>query len=152
MTMEKSPLPYITATIPTTPMQHGYNKQHSTLTTLYTLYNTISKGYHQMAPPASTITIALDMNKAFDTKNIHTRIRTLLHTGIPGTIMKLIANYIKGRKTFIKYRNHTSTRRQCPFTHTINIYTTTTQSTCSDHVICICHHHHIYTYKHECSQ
>ena len=85
-TPEKSLLPYITANIPNTPMQ--------------------------MAPPARTITVALDMSKAFDTINIHTLIRKLLQTNIPGTIIKFIANYIKGRKTYTTYRNHTSKQRQ----------------------------------------
>ena len=38
-----------------------------------------------MAPPARTITVALDMSKAFDTINIHTLIRKLLQTKIPDT-------------------------------------------------------------------
>ena len=65
-----------------------------------------------MAPPARTITVALDMSKAFDTINIHTLIRKLLQTNIPGTIIKFIANYIKGRKAYITYRNHTSKQHQ----------------------------------------
>ena len=65
-----------------------------------------------MAPPVRTITVALDMSKAFDTINIHTLIRKLLQTNIPGTIIKFIANYIKGRKAYTTYRNHTSKQRQ----------------------------------------
>ena len=65
-----------------------------------------------MAPPARTITVALDMSKAFDTINIHTLIRKLPQTNIPGTIIKFIANYIKGRKAYTTYRNHTSKQRQ----------------------------------------
>ena len=53
------------------------------------------------------------MSKAFDTINIHTLIRKLQQTNIPGTIIKLIANYIKGRKAYTTYRNHTSS--QCQF-------------------------------------
>ena len=52
------------------------------------------------------------MIKAFDTINIHTLIRQLLQTNIPSTIMKLIANYIKGRTSYTTYRNHTSRQRQ----------------------------------------
>ena len=111
-TLEKSLLPYITANIPNTPMQHGYKTQHSTVTALHTLNNTVKKGFYQMAPPARTITVALDMSKAFDTINIHTLIRKLLQTNIPGTIIKFIANYIKGRKAYTTYRNHTSKQRQ----------------------------------------
>ena len=111
-TLEKSLLPYITANIPNTPMQHGYKTQHSTVTALHTLNNTVAKGFNQMAPPARTITVALDVNKAFDTINIHTLIRKLLQTNIPGTIIKFIANYIKGRKAYTTYINHTSKQRQ----------------------------------------
>ena len=38
------------------------------------------------------------MRKAFDTINIHTLIRKLLQTNIPGTIITFIVNYIKGAK------------------------------------------------------
>ena len=81
-------------------MQHGYKTQHSTVTALYTLDNTVAKGFNQLAPPARTITVALDMSKSFDTINIHTLIGKLLQTNIPGTIIKFIANYIKGRKAY----------------------------------------------------
>ena len=53
------------------------------------------------------------MRKAFNTINIHTLIRKLLKPNISCTIIMFIANYIKGRKTYTTYRNHTS--RQCQF-------------------------------------
>ena len=62
-----------------------------------------------MGPPARTFTVTLDMNKAFDTINIHTN---LLHTKIPGTIIKCIAGFINGRKAYTRYINHTSSQRQ----------------------------------------
>ena len=93
-------------------MQHGYKTQHSTVTALHTLNNTVAKGFNQMAPPARTISVAIDMIKAFDTINIHTLIRKLLQTNIPGTIIKYIANYIKGRKAYTTYIIHTSKQRQ----------------------------------------
>ena len=99
-TLKKSLLLYITANIPNTPTQHGYKTQHSTVTALHTANNTVAKGFNQMAPPARTITVALDMSKAFDTINIHTPIRKLLQLKIPGIIIKFIENYIKGRKTY----------------------------------------------------
>ena len=86
-------------------MQHGYKTQHSTVTSLHKLNNTVAKGFNQMAPPGRTITVALDMSKALDTINIHTLIRKLLQTNIPGIIIKFIANYIKGCKAYTTYRN-----------------------------------------------
>ena len=109
-TLEKSLLPYITANIPNTPTQHGYTTQHSTVTTLHTL----NKGIQPNAPPppARTITVVLDMSNDFDTINIPTLIRKLLQTKIPGTIIILIGNIIKGRKAHTTYINHTSSQRQ----------------------------------------
>ena len=71
-TMEKSVLPYKTANIPSTPTQHSYKTQHSAVTALDLLNNTVGKGFNQMAPLARTSTVALDMNKAFNTINTHT--------------------------------------------------------------------------------
>ena len=93
MTLETSLLPYITAN---TPMQCGYKTQHSTMTALQTLNNTVAKGFNQMAHPARIITEVLDISKAFDTINIHTLIRKLLHTKIPGTFIKFIAKLQQG--------------------------------------------------------
>ena len=74
--------------------------------------NTVAKGFNQMSPPARTINVALNMSKAFNTINMHILIRKLLQTKIPGTIIKLIPNYIKGRNAYTTYRNHTSSQRQ----------------------------------------
>ena len=111
-TLEKCLLPYITANITQTPTQHGYKAQHSTVTALHTLNNTVTKRFTQMVQPARTITVALDMSKTFDTVNIHTLIGKLLQTTTPGTILKFVANYIKGRKAYTSFRNHKSIQRQ----------------------------------------
>ena len=65
-----------------------------------------------MASPARTLTVTLDMSKAFDTINMNTLIRKLLQTNIPGTIIKFMANYIKIHQAYTTYRNHTSSQRQ----------------------------------------
>ena len=74
--------------------------------------NTVAMGFNQMAPPARTVTVALDMTKVYDTINIHTLIRKLLQTNMPGRISKFSANYIKGRKAYTTYINHTFRQRQ----------------------------------------
>ena len=65
----------------------------------------------KQSPPQRTITVALDMSKAFDTVNLHLLIQKLHNTTIPGTITKYIANYIKGRKQYTTFNGHTSKLR-----------------------------------------
>ena len=110
--LEKCLLPYITANITQTPPQHGYKAQHSTVTSLHTLNNIVAKRFNQMTPPVRTITVTLDMSKAFDTVNTHTQIGKLLQTSTPGTILKFVANYLKERKSYNSFRNHKSIQRQ----------------------------------------
>ena len=95
---------------------HATRVQNTTLYSdgIHTLNNTVAKGFNQMAPPARTNNVALDISKAFDTINIHALIRKLLQTNIPGTIFNFIANYIKGCKAYTTYRNHASKQRQFP--------------------------------------
>ena len=66
----------------------------------------------EFAIPKSYRPITVDMSKTFDTINIHTLIRKLLQTNIPGTLFQFIANYIKRRRAYTTYRNHTSSQRQ----------------------------------------
>ena len=110
-TLEKTLLPYITNNIQHI-STHGFKSNHSTSTTLHNINNTIATGFNPNKPPERTITVALDMSKAFDTVNIHTLAHKLHQTNIPHTIIKYIANYIKGRKVYITFRNKTSTQRQ----------------------------------------
>ena len=106
-----------------TPTQHGCRTQHSALTALHTLSDTVAEGFSQVAPLMRTITVALDMSKAFDTLDMHTLIRKLLHTNIPGTIMKFIANYINRRTAYTTYRNHISIQGEVCSPTLVNIYT-----------------------------
>ena len=48
------------------------------------------------------------MTKAFDMVNIHQLIHKTHNTHIPTTIVKFLANYIKGRRQYTSYNNQTS--------------------------------------------
>ena len=74
----------------------------------------------QVTPHARTITVALDMSKAFDTVNIHILtimlkriyIYIYIYNDIRNTIIKFIENYIKEHTVYTTLRKHTSTQRQ----------------------------------------
>ena len=110
-TLENVILPYITQNIPHITTQHGF-KTNAPQTQHYTTSTTLSQHVSTNPSHPRTIAVALDMIKAFDTVNIHTLIDKLTHTNIPHTILRYIANYIKGRMTYTTFRNHSSTKRQ----------------------------------------
>jgi len=106
--LEKTILPTLTQHLPSKDFQHGFKSKHSTVTALQNITNTIAKGFNQKAPPKRTILVSLDMSKAFDTVNIHTLVNKLQETTTPPTLIKYVANYIKGRKAFTQYNNANS--------------------------------------------
>ena len=72
-TLEKSLLPYITANIPNTPMQHGYKTQHSTVTALHTLNNTVAKGFNPNGSPCANNHCSTRYEQSFrHNKHTHT--------------------------------------------------------------------------------
>ena len=107
-----------------------------------------------MAPPARTITVALDMSKVIDTIKIHTLIRKLLQTTIPGTIIKFIAHYIKVRKGRHNiYKSHILTTSIQNWRSFTNIYTADIPPPRAPvQFMAYADHHHIYTHKQEYSQ
>ena len=110
--LEKIILPYITDNLPNVQHQHGFKTRHSTMTALHQLTHHISEGFNKKQPPHRTVTIALDMSKAFDTVNHYTLAAKLLNTNIPPLIIKFIFNYIRGRKAYTQLYNSQSFTKQ----------------------------------------
>ena len=71
--LEKGLLPYITEHIPNTPMQHGYKTQHSTVTALHTLNNTVAKGVQLNGSPCANNHCSTRYEQSFrHNKHTHT--------------------------------------------------------------------------------
>jgi hypothetical protein len=107
-TLEKVILPHITNNIDNNEHQHGFKAQHSTVTALHNINSVITEGFNQRKPAERTVMVSLDMSKAFDTVNIHTLIAKVQSTNTPPTIIKFVANYLKGRKAYTTYKHATS--------------------------------------------
>ena len=72
-TLEKSLLPYITANMPGTPMQHGCKTQHSTVTALHTLNNTVRKRVQPNGSPCANNYCSTRYEQSFrHNKHTHT--------------------------------------------------------------------------------
>ena len=110
--LEKTILPNITLNIENNPNQHGFKAKHSTSTALHTIVNHITTGFNQKIPPHRTITVALDMSKAFDMVNLYILLRKIQNTNIPNIIIQYLANYLRGRKAYTHYNNADSAKKQ----------------------------------------
>ena len=108
-TLEKIILPTIIGNTEQLEYQHGFKKHHSTITALHKINHTIAEGFNTKLKrndrPLRTILVALDMSKAFDTVNINLLINKLLSTNIPNSLIKFLANYLKGRQAYTTLQN-----------------------------------------------
>lgn len=111
-TLEKVLHAIIQPHIPSVHHQHGFKKLHSTTTALHTLNDTIASGFNHKQPPLRTVTVALDLSKAFETIDLHILLQKLMNlTSIPNGIIKFIANYTRGRKGYTMYNEVRSPQR-----------------------------------------
>ena len=99
----------ITPHLPVCQHQHGFKKKHSTTTALHSIIDPIVAGFNKKRPPHRTALVAIDFSQAFDTVNIITLIRKIIHnTTIPNTLKKFIGNYIHGRQGYTSFNNFNS--------------------------------------------
>ena len=75
---------------------------NSNINIQHTLW-TITKGFYNPRPLRSTVAVALDMRKAFDTLNVNKIIHKRALTNSPNIINKFKANYIKEQKACSQY-------------------------------------------------
>ena len=98
--------------LPNKAYQHGYKKKHSTTTALQQVTHIIASGFNQERPPKRTITIAVDMSRAFDVVNHNKLIERMINsTTIPPIFIKYLSNYIQGRRAYTVYNSAQSKQR-----------------------------------------
>ena len=113
--MESCILPILQPHLELAPHQHGFRKQHSTVTALNNICADISTGFNQKKPPLRTLLVAIDLTKAFDTV-CHIQLLTRLNqSSLPGSIVRWLAAYLHGRKVTTLFKNHLSKARTVHF-------------------------------------
>ena len=110
-TLERLILPRLLEAFPPTKMQHGFRAKHSTTTALLNLTSKIALGFNQRPPPERTVTVALDLTKAFDSVNITTLIKLLLNSTLHPSLVRWLSAYLRGRQAVTSFRNSFSSPR-----------------------------------------
>ena len=86
--------------------QYGFLKNHSTINAVTELVSHVIKAMNRKE---NTISVFLDLSKAFDTVNHNILLRKLEFYGIRGIALQWFEHYLTGRKHYVMY-NKSSAR------------------------------------------
>ena len=89
--------------------QHGFRKGRSTTTALYEIHCHITRGLKKRKLVDRTVLVALDLRAAFDTVNINKLLNIILASKIPKYTKRWLCSYLRGRQTYVEFRNAKST-------------------------------------------
>ena len=110
-TLERLLLPTLTDHLPVPDIQHGFRKNHSTITALNDFNQAIAGGFNKKKPADRTILLQLDLSKAFDMVSHNKLLNDINHTDLPPAIKRWFNCYLHGRQSKVNFRNKTSTSR-----------------------------------------
>lgn len=85
-----------------------FRKGRSTTTALHIIITGIQKGLNQRKPNLRTVMIALGLSRAFDTVINSVVLQNILTSTLPSSIKRLLANYVRGRQTFVEFQGTSS--------------------------------------------
>lgn len=92
--------------------QHGFRKGHSTTTALHIILDAIQHGLNQRKPNQRSVLVALDLSSAFDTVSHSVLLQDILNSSIPSSTKRWISNYLRGRQTYVEFRDTKSKYRK----------------------------------------
>jgi hypothetical protein len=93
----------MTASLTTSPTQHGFRPFRSTTTALLPLVNMISEGFNRKEPADQTVIVALDLSKAFDTVDLTLLLKQIAATDLHPNLVRWLATYLRGRSAACIY-------------------------------------------------
>ena len=111
-TLEALLLPYINEAIPLADHQHGFRKGRSTITALHTISEHITTGLNVKKPVNRTVSVAIDLSKAFDTVDHGQLLKDIYELQLNEHIKRFLNAYLNGRQTYVEFRGSRSKFRQ----------------------------------------
>ena len=109
--MERLILPILDTHLKVPSFQHGFRKNHSTVTALHDFNQDICEGFNKKIPPDRTVLVQIDLSKAFDMVNHDKLLKGLDETDLPPHLKRWMNCYMKGRQSKVQFRNVKSTSR-----------------------------------------
>ena len=109
--LERLILPTLTESLDIPVYQHGFRKNHSTVSALNDFNNQIASGFCKQRPPDRTVLLQIDLSKAFDMVNHDKLLKDLDQSNLPDFLKRWFCCYLKGRQSRVHFRNSTSKSR-----------------------------------------
>ena len=109
--LERLLLPTLDEHLEVPNFQHGFRKNHSTVTALHDFNQDINTGFNKKCPPDRTVLVQLDLSKAFDMVSHDKLIKSLNDTTLPPNVKRWMNSYLRGRTSRVKFRDKTSSSR-----------------------------------------
>ena len=108
--LERLLLPSLTENLNIPVFQHGFRKDHSTVTALNDFNEQVTNGFNKKlsAKPDRTVLLQIDLSKAFDMVNHDKLLKDLNGSTLPPTLKRWFCGYLKGRKSQVNFRNTSS--------------------------------------------
>ena len=97
-------IPSITEAVNLADHQHGFRKGRSTTTALHDIYEHVTEGLNQKKPVSRTISVAIDLSKAFDTVDHAQLLDDISQLNLNSYIKRFLCAYLRGRQTYVEYR------------------------------------------------
>ena len=108
---ERLLLPTLTQHLPVPDIQHGFRKNHSTVSALSDFAIDIANGFNQPKPADRTLLLQVDLSKAFDMVSHEKLLHDLNETSLPDFVKRWLSCYLSGRQSKVSFRNTTSSGR-----------------------------------------
>lgn len=109
--LERLILPSLDEYLPIPEIQHGFRKQHSTVTALHDFNQDVCSGFNQKKPAHRTVLLQLDLSKAFDMVSHDKLLSDLNTSSLPPELKRWYNCYLHGRQSRVKFRDSTSKSR-----------------------------------------
>ena len=111
-TLEALLLPLVNAAVQLADHQHGFRKNRSTTTALHSILNHINSGLNRKKPVSRTVSVAIDLSKAFDTVDHQLLLEDINNLPLNDYVKRFLCGYLRGRQTYVEFRNSRSTFRK----------------------------------------
>ena len=111
-TLEALLLPLVNNAVKLAEHQHGFRKKRSTTTALQSMLDHINNGLNRKKPVHRTVSVAIDLSKAFDTVDHNILLEDINRLELNAYVKRFLCAYLRGRQTYVLFRNARSPHRK----------------------------------------